>query len=76
MKNGKCFKCGSATVYSLANGVVPGGRDREYIHLGAFYYPIDVQSFLCTTCGFYENYVTDQKRLAEVTQKWPQVPEQ
>ena len=38
------------------------------------YTAVDIQSFLCTTCGYYENYVADPKRLAEVAQKWPAVP--
>ena len=74
MKNGKCVKCGSSTVYSLANGVVPGGRVREYIQFDGMYSAADVLSFLCTTCGYYENYVTDAKKLSAVANKWPQVP--
>ena len=31
MKNGERLKCGAGTVYVLANGVVPGSRDREYV---------------------------------------------
>jgi predicted nucleic-acid-binding Zn-ribbon protein len=72
MKNGKCVKCGSTTVHTLINGFAPGGG-REYLGFGSVYSAVDVQSFLCTTCGYYENYVTDQKRLAEVVQKWPVV---
>ena len=74
MKNGKCLKCGSTTVYSLANGVVPGGHVREYIQMDGMYSAADVLSFLCTTCGYYENYVTDAKKLSAVAGKWPQVP--
>ena len=73
MKNGKCPKCGSATVHSLANGLQPGGR-REYIGFNGVYQGVDVQSYLCTTCGYFENYVTEAKRLAEAAQHWPSVP--
>jgi hypothetical protein len=69
MKNGKGPKCGSATVYSLTNGLVPGGRNREYVQFGGFYFPVDVLSFVCTTCGYYDNYVADQKKLSEVMEK-------
>jgi len=72
MKNGKCDKCGSMTVHVLTNGFAPGGR-REYIVFDGMYSAVDVQSYLCTTCGYYENYVADPKRLAEVAQKWPAV---
>ena len=72
MKNGKCLKCGSMTVHSLVNGFAPGGR-REYIGYGGAFRAVDVQSYLCTTCGYYENYVTDVARLAEMAQNWPLV---
>ena len=73
MRNGKCPKCGAATVHSLTNGISPGGR-REYILFGGANYGIDIQSYVCVTCGYYENYLADPKRLAEVAQKWPPVP--
>jgi hypothetical protein len=76
MKNGKCPKCGSATVYSIANGVMPGGRPRQYIGFGGIYSAVDCLTYLCATCGYYENYITDQKKLADVVQKWPHVPPQ
>jgi predicted nucleic-acid-binding Zn-ribbon protein len=72
MKNGKCDKCGATTVHVLTNGFAPGGR-REYMGFGGAYTGVDIQSFLCTTCGYYENYVADPKRLAEVALKWPLV---
>ena len=65
--------CGSTTVYSQANGVVPGGR-KEYILLDGYDLPVDVVSFLCTTCGHFENYITDAKKLSDAAQKWPKVP--
>jgi hypothetical protein len=73
MRNGQCPQCGSSTVFSLANGVVPGGRDRVYIHLDGYYVPVDVASYLCTTCGHFENYITDTNKLSAVAQKWQKV---
>jgi len=72
MKNGTCIKCGSTTVHSQVNGFAPGGR-REYIGFDGMYSGVDVQSYICKTCGYYENYVADPKRLAEAAQKWPPV---
>jgi hypothetical protein len=74
MRNGKCPKCGSEAVHSLTNGIVPGGRDREYVQFEGMYSAINIQSFVCTTCGYYENYLADPNRLAEIGQKWPRVP--
>ena len=73
MKNGQCPKCNSATVYSKTSGVF-------------FYYnvinvrtsqidrAIPFVSFICTTCGYYENFITDPNKLAEVTKTWQKVP--
>jgi hypothetical protein len=73
MRNGKCSKCGSATVVSLANGVVAGGR-KMYMLTGGYNVPVEVVTFLCTTCGYHENYISDAKKLSEAAQKWPKVP--
>ena len=29
-----------------------------------------MDTYLCTGCGFYENYVLDEDKLAEAAQKW------
>jgi hypothetical protein len=54
MRNGPCPQCGSTTGFSLPNGVVPAGRDRMYIHLDGYYVPVDVASYLRTTCGHFD----------------------
>ncbi len=73
MRNGKCPKCGSTTIHSQANGLLFAGRN-EYIHLGMAHYPTDIVSFLCVSCGYFENYLSDPKKLAEAAQQWPKVP--
>jgi rubredoxin len=73
MKSGHCPKCGATTVHSLPNGLQPGGR-RDYIGFGGVYSGVPVQSYVCTTCGYYENYLADPQKLAEVAQKWPLIP--
>src|SRR5260221_12747813 len=70
VKNGKCIKCGSATVHTLVNGFAPGGR-REYLGFGGAYSAVDVKSFLCTTSGDYENYFTYPTRVAMKAQQDP-----
>ena len=73
MRNGQCSQCGALTVHTLKNGVQPGGR-REYLGFNGTYTGVDVQTYLCTTCGYFENYVIDPARLAEAAQRWPLVP--
>jgi hypothetical protein len=63
MKKGKCPKCGSHNVYFkhykmaevLGNiGGSPGEKD-EYV---------------CTECGFHEEYMIDKAALKAVQEKW------
>jgi hypothetical protein len=41
---------------------------------GLDYQEVDGVSFLCTSCGYYENYIADAKKLSDAAQKWPKVP--
>ena len=72
MRNGKCLKCGSTTIYSQSNGV--GGRNGVAVSIGLTLDSTEVISFVCATCGYFENYFTAQKKLSEVKQKWQKVP--
>ncbi len=75
MKNGKCIKCNSATIYTIRNGATYGGRigaiktDPTQSEL------VDYITYLCTTCGYFENYVDDQKILQKVisNKNWQKV---
>ena len=73
MRNGKCSKCNSATVYWQSKGV--GGIRGIDLTIGIFARAVNVTSYVCTTCGYFENYIADASKLAEVAQKWTKVPE-
>jgi len=30
-------------------------------------------TFICTSCGYFESFITDQKKLNEVAQSWAKV---
>ena len=71
MKNGKCVKCGSTTIYAQGNGVA--GRNGVAVSVGLSLDSTAVISYICTTCGYFENYFTDQRKLSEVKEKWQKV---
>jgi hypothetical protein len=76
MKNGKCPKCGSATVFTLENGVAYGFKE-PIVNTGASILSESiVDSYLCTTCGYFENYIKDPHALAQIAagKKWKAVP--
>ena len=33
----------------------------------------EFESYVCTECGYFENYITDKAKLQEVQQKWAKV---
>jgi hypothetical protein len=74
MRNGTCPSCHATTVYSKPGGV--GISDRPVIHVytGAISRAVPFVSFVCTTCGYFENFIADANKLAEVAQKWQPVP--
>ena len=72
MRNGICLKCGAGTIFSQTNGV--GGRNGVAVSIGFSLESTEVTSFVCTTCGYFENYFTDQKQLSNLMQKWQKVP--
>ena len=75
MRNGQCPKCHSATVYSKSDGIYFYSPTRFSVDTGSFERAPYV-AFICTSCGYFENYVADQHKLDEVAKTWPKVPVQ
>ncbi len=74
MKNGKCPKCGSATVHTMRGGLDFGNMDRIFINAGKSHQPSTYTTYVCVTCGFFEVYLNGMSYLAEITKSWPKVP--
>ncbi len=70
MKNGKCPRCDSDTVYRRTNGIVSGDKCVYVKGLSFFTSASDQETYICATCGHYENYITDRKTLDQITEKW------
>jgi DNA-directed RNA polymerase subunit RPC12/RpoP len=73
MKNGQCPRCGSRTIYSQPSAIYFYNNTLQ-VRTGAFSRGVPFTSYICTTCGFFENYVADQDKLAEVARTWQKVP--
>ena len=75
MLNGRCPRCNSQTVYKKVNGVVTSAGKNIYVRgTSTFGTPrTDRMTLVCTTCGLYENYITDKATLAKVAEKWDKV---
>lgn len=65
MKNGKCPNCNSEAVVMSARGV--GHSGFLTIKLGFFYgTTFNWTTYLCLDCGYFENHLTDQKKLDKI----------
>jgi hypothetical protein len=74
MRSGVCPKCHQATVFTKERGVRIGEHMQGVmIPTSMMVMPSSYMSYLCASCGYMENYVVDQAKLAEVAQKWAKV---
>jgi predicted nucleic-acid-binding Zn-ribbon protein len=69
MKNGHCPKCNSQEVYaSLDGGGIGDGFSLQVLEGGSMVATRKWQTFLCATCGYYENYLTDEVKIARIVE--------
>jgi ribosomal protein L33 len=75
MLNGRCPRCNSQTVYKKENGVVTSAGKNIYVRgTSTFGSPqTDRMTLVCTTCGHYEDFITDKSILSKIAQKWDKV---
>jgi len=74
MKNGTCPKCGGVQVYHCRipknGGGVSQAEDCRYLFLQDIYtvqMTLEWESYLCTDCGYFENYCLDQALMEKIT---------
>jgi hypothetical protein len=75
MKNGICPRCNSETVHVSQDGIGELAQLKVYTG-GMVTSGCTTLAFVCTTCGFFEVYLHDGRKLQEVAQKWNKVPAQ
>jgi predicted nucleic-acid-binding Zn-ribbon protein len=68
LRTGVCPKCRATTVYKKAEGV--GFAERVVVRTGWLNAPSRYDSYICTTCGYFENYIADRGKLEEVARRW------
>jgi hypothetical protein len=67
MRNGTCIKCDTETVRQLTRGIDRGRNAPLYVTGGgAVNRASSYETFLCTSCGYFEDYVTDVEKLQAV----------
>jgi ribosomal protein S27AE len=71
MKNGTCPSCGASSVYASVQGIIYSGKGVYIQNIGeTVLVPTPYESFVCTKCGYFENHIIDQAKLATIEHKW------
>jgi hypothetical protein len=76
MKDGKCPKCNSATVYTKRQGISFASDTYFYVRISSERMSrsvSDVDHYICTTCGYLEIYIEDNAKLEAVAKDWKKV---
>ena len=68
MRNGVCPKCGAQTVH-----VGKGGGYRGGVVIAPFTRS-QITMYICTNCGYLEEYLEQQYELSMIAARWPLVP--
>jgi predicted nucleic-acid-binding Zn-ribbon protein len=78
MKNGKCPKCNNSNVYKCTRGIDWGSKSQWLeVWIGETESRSNLwtgfDSYVCANCGYFETYITDDKAINEIKEKWKKV---
>jgi len=71
MKSGTCPKCQSTDVRMTQDGFSwPKAKAGVHLKTEMVVQASPMNTYVCTACGYFEHYVADPGKLAEVAQLW------
>lgn len=73
MKKGICPKCSGQEVYSNCNLRDKTGNYNSNTIPLSFFRTVALDHYVCTTCGYIENYVADSSALERIRDMWEKV---
>ena len=69
MKNGQCPKCNSHEIYaSMKAGGIGDGFSIHVLNDEGMHPTRKWQTFLCAACGYFENYLLDEVKIAQIVE--------
>jgi len=75
MRNGKCPKCNSTTIYVKRKGISFGEGGVYVLTAEWVSKPVLLDHYICTTCGYFESYLVDKAKLEALEREWTKVKE-
>jgi hypothetical protein len=59
-------------VYRKLNGISHGGSSSGgvYVYTSWLASASHVENLICSRCGYFESYIVDEKKMAEITNTW------
>lgn len=73
MHTGRCSHCHASTVHANDDALVV--RSWALVLRLNFLNRASLRTYVCTTCGYTEQYVLDQESRDSIVRKWPKVEE-
>ncbi len=75
MRRGLCPKCQTPTVYRKLDGIGYGGSTSGavFVYTSWMTSASHVENLICTRCGYFETYIVDEKKMAEIVNTWEKV---
>jgi hypothetical protein len=73
VRSGTCPKCGGDSVHAARGAFSWGTEQGARIRTSPVIWPTQLDTYICTLCGYFEHYVADPGKLAEVSQTWARV---
>jgi hypothetical protein len=75
MQDGICPNCKATTIFMQKNGIQFGEADGVYIFASAAASVSKINSYVCTSCGYFQNFLAAPEMLAKISasDKWTRV---
>lgn len=73
MRRGVCPKCGAAEVHAARGKFSWGAEQGVRVATSALVRGSQVDTYICARCGYFEHYLADEGKLAEVAERWGRV---
>jgi hypothetical protein len=73
VRSGTCSKCASTEVHGARGNFSWGSEQGVRIKTSPLVRGTLVDTYICVRCGYFEHYIADADKLAEVARSWARI---